>query len=201
MTLFKLLLQIARHPRGQLYYGAGPRLMSALRKRWIVFTNPRATIEFGEGVHVAPGFSVFIPHNGSFIVGPRTEFRRGFRAEIIGDAVVSIGADCVFSYYSLIQCSSRVDIGSKCAFGQSLAIFDGNHRYRDVSQPLQDQGFDLRPIRIEDRAVCLTKVTVTADLGERCVIGAHSFVNRPIPAFTMAAGVPAVVKEDLRAPA
>jgi acetyltransferase-like isoleucine patch superfamily enzyme len=114
---------------------------------------------------------------------------------------VKIGADCVFSYYSLIQCTSRVEIGDECAFGQSLAIFDGNHRYDDVTKPLQTQGFDLRPIKIEDRAVCLTKVTVTADLGERCVIGAHSFVNRPVPAFTMAAGVPAEVKQDLRTPA
>jgi acetyltransferase-like isoleucine patch superfamily enzyme len=150
---------------------------------------------------VGPGFTLYIPHNGTFIVGEKTEFRRGFRAEVIGDAVVEIGSNCIFSYYSLIQCSSRVEVGDWCAFGQSLAIFDGNHRYRDLSQPLQVQGFDLRPIRIEDRAVCLTKCTVTADLGERCVIGAHSFVNRPIPPFTMAAGVPAVVKEDLRAPA
>jgi acetyltransferase-like isoleucine patch superfamily enzyme len=195
------LLKLLRHPRQELYYGAGPKIMSALRKRWIVFTNPRAKIEFGPGVHVGPGFTLFMPHNGTFIVGPRTEFRRGFRAEVIGDAVVKIGADCTFSYYSLIQCTSRVEIGDECAFGQSLAIFDGNHRYRDLSQPLQTQGFDLRPIKIENRAVCLTKVTVTADLGERCVIGAHSFVNRPIPAFTMAAGVPAEVKEDLRAPA
>lgn len=175
--------------------------MSALRKRWVLFTNPHARIEFGEGVHLAPGFSLHMPHKGTFIVGARTEFRRGFRAELIGDAVVRIGAGCTFAPYGLIQCSSLIEIGDECAFGQSLAIFDGNHRYRDLSQPLQTQGFDLRPIRIENRAVCLTKCTVTADLGERCVVGAHSFVNRPVPAFTMAAGVPAVVKEDLRAPA
>lgn len=201
MRALKLLAKLLRHPREELHYGAGPRLMSALRKRWIVFVNPRARIEFGPDVHIGPDFSLHIPHNGTFIVGARTEFRRGFRAELIGDAVVEIGEDCVFGYYSLIGCTSRVEIGNKCAFGQSLAIFDGNHRYRDLSQPLQDQGFDLRPIRIEDRAVCLTKVTVTADIGERAVIGAHSFVNRPIPAFSLAAGVPAVVKEDLRAPA
>ena len=201
MNLIRLLWQLLRNPRGELYYGAGPRLASALRKRWIVFTNPRARIEFGDHVHVGPGFTLYIPHNGTFVVGPRTEFRRGFRAEVIGDAVVQIGADCIFSYYSLIQCTSRIEIGDECAFGQSLGIFDGNHRYRDLSQPLQTQGFDLRPIRIENRAVCLTKVTVTADLGERCVVGANSFVNRPVPAFTVAAGVPAVVKENLREPA
>ena len=197
----RLLFQLIRHPRTELYYGAGPRLMSALRKRWIVFTNPRAKIEFGPGVHVGPGFTLYIPHNGSFIVGARTEFRRGFRAEVIGDGVVKIGSDCMFSYYSLIQCTSRIDIGDECIFGQSLAIFDGNHRYKDITRPVQSQGFDLRPIKIENRAACMTKVTVTADLGERCLVGAHSFVHKPVPAFTVAAGVPAVVKEDLRQPA
>src|SRR5689334_18453756 len=106
MKTLKLLLQLLRHPRRQLYYGAGPKLMSGLRKRWIVFTNPQATIEFGEDVHVGPGFSIYIPHGGTFIVGARTEFRRGFRAEVIGNAVVKIGEKCIFSYYSLIQVTS-----------------------------------------------------------------------------------------------
>lgn len=65
--------------------------------------NPQATIRFGAGVHLGPGFSLHIPENGSFIVGPGVEFRRGFRAEVSNGGRVVIGANCTFSYYSVIQ--------------------------------------------------------------------------------------------------
>jgi acetyltransferase-like isoleucine patch superfamily enzyme len=191
----KLVLQLLRRPRWESQYGAGPRIRSAIRKWWVRFLNPHAEIRFGPGVHLAPGFSLWIPHGGSFIVGAGTEFRRGFRAEVVGDARVVIGENCVFSYHSLIQCSSSIEVGDWCAFGQSLGIFDGNHRYRDLEVPLVRQGFDYRPIRIDDGAVAMTKVTITADVGERAVIGANSFVNKPVPAFSVVGGVPAKVLE------
>jgi acetyltransferase-like isoleucine patch superfamily enzyme len=192
----------------QLYeinYGWGPRLMSALRKRWILLTHRHANIVFGRGVHVGPGFSVYIPENGTLIVGDGVEFRRGFRAEVVGRARVVIGARCVFSYYSLIQCSTSVEIGEGCGFGQSCAIFDGNHLFKDLDKPFMHQGFELRPIRIGKECGVLTKTTVIHDIGDRSQIGANSVVSKPIPAYCVAVGAPARVvdyfgPEDQRPP-
>jgi acetyltransferase-like isoleucine patch superfamily enzyme len=41
----------------------------------------------------------------------------------------------------------------------------------------------------------LSKVTIVADVGDRCVIGANAMVNRDIPPYTVAAGVPATVRD------
>jgi acetyltransferase-like isoleucine patch superfamily enzyme len=207
-----LLGKIRRRARSeidrQLYevgYGWGPRLMSAIRKRWILLSHPHADIRFEGPVHIGPGFSLYIPQPGSFIVGPDVEFRKGFRAEVTGGGRVVIGARCIFSYYSLIQITGSLEIGEGCGFGQSCAIFDGNHNFKDLTQPFVKQGFELRPIRIGDECGVLTKTTVLADIGDRAQVGANSVVVNPIPAYTVAVGAPARVvsyfgPEDQRPP-
>ena len=55
------------------------RVGSWLRKQWVLVRHPHANIRFGRGVYLGPGFSVFIPDEGTLIVGDRVEFRRDFR--------------------------------------------------------------------------------------------------------------------------
>jgi len=186
--------RLRRYVRGGLWrigYGWGPRIMSELRKRWVLLSHPHANIVFEGPVHIAPGFSLYIPGPGSFIVGPGVEFRRGFRAEVANAGRVVIGARCTFSYYSLIQIIGSLEIGEGCGFGQSSAIFDGEHLYQDLDKPFMKQGFELRPIRIGKECGILTKTTILNDIGDRCVIGANSLVIDPIPSYTVAVGAPA----------
>jgi acetyltransferase-like isoleucine patch superfamily enzyme len=180
-------------------YGPGPRLTSALRKRWVLFRHPHADVRFDGPVHLGPGFSLHIPTNGSFHVGPGVEFRRGFRAEIAGDGRVTIGAGTVFTYDVVLQCSTSIDIGERVMFAQGALVVDGNHRFRDVDEPVTAQGYDFRPIHIGDDAAIMAKCTVIADVGERTFVGANSVVTRDLPPFVVAAGVPARVVEELRA--
>jgi acetyltransferase-like isoleucine patch superfamily enzyme len=173
-----------------LYVG-GPRLMSRLRKRWVVLRHPWADISFTEPVYLGPRFSLHMPHGGTFRVGPGVEFRRGFRAEIGPDARIEIGAGSVFTYDVLMQCSTSIVVGERCMFGQATIVIDGNHRFRDLDRPMLAQGYDFTPITIADDATVTTKCTIIADLGERAFIGANSVVTRPVPPFCVAAGIPA----------
>lgn len=175
----------------RLGYVWGPRLMSAIRKRWVLLRHPHADIRFGKHVYVGPGFSLHMPDGGQFIAGDGVEFRRGFRAEVGPRGRIAIGPRSVFTYYVLMQCSTSIEIGARCMFGQSTIVIDGNHRFRDLTKPMLDQGYDYTPIRIEDDVTVTTKCTIIADLGERAVIGANSVVTKPIPAFTVAVGAPA----------
>jgi acetyltransferase-like isoleucine patch superfamily enzyme len=179
----------------QLGYGWGPALRSWLRKQWILLSHPHANIVFEGPVHIAPGFSLYMPGPATLIVGPNVEFRIGFRAEIVGSPTVKIGARCVFSYYSLIQTLSDITIGEGCGFGQSFGLFDGNHNFRDTGTPFFDQGFDVHPITIGHDCAILTKTTVLSDVGDHAVIGANSVVTKPIPAYSVAVGAPAKVIE------
>ena len=174
-------------------YRAAPRLASDLRRLAISATHRHCRVEFAGPVRLGPGFHLEIPDRGSFLVGAGVDFRRGFVCEISGDGVVRIGAGSVFTSNMLIQCSTSIEIGQGCVFGQSTLIVDGSHRFKDLHRPVLEQGYDYRPVRIGDGATVMTKCTILADVGDRAFIGANSVVTRPIPPYCLAVGAPARV--------
>jgi acetyltransferase-like isoleucine patch superfamily enzyme len=174
-----------------LGYARGPMLMSWLRQRWVIARHPMADIRFGHNVYLGPRFSLFIPDEGSFIVADGVESRRDFRAEVEGHGRITIGAGTVFTYSVLIQCTTTMDIGERCMFGQTTILLDGQHRFRDLTRPMLEKGYDFKPLRIEDDAVITTKCTIMANVGRRAFVGANSVVTNPIPAYTVAVGAPA----------
>jgi acetyltransferase-like isoleucine patch superfamily enzyme len=189
-TLKARLAELVR----RLGYFVLPRLASELRKRWVILRNPHAHIEFRGPVYLGPGFSLYMPHGGHFIVGPLVEFRRNFRAELASaDARLEIGASSRFTYDVLIQCSTTIEIGEHCMFGQNAFLVDGNHRFRDLDRPMLEQGYDFRPLKIEDHVTVLTKCTILADLGYRAMVAAGAVVNKPAPPYCVVGGIPARV--------
>lgn len=182
--------RLVRLPR-DLGYIKGPRLASALRKAWVKARNPHATIEFGERCYLGPGFSLHIPFSASFIAGRGVEFRRGFRAELARGAEVLIGDETQFTYGVVVQCGRSIEVGDRCMFAQASAIFDGNHRFRELERPVAEQGYDLRPVRIDDDVVVGSKCTIIASIGARTFVGANSVVTRDLPPYVVAVGAPA----------
>jgi acetyltransferase-like isoleucine patch superfamily enzyme len=173
-------------------YFRGPFLMSWLRKRWVHFRNPHADIRFGRHTYLGPGFSLHMPFGGTFITGEGVEFRRNFRAELEGpDARIEFGTRSVCTYDVLMQCSTSIEVGERCMFGQSTIVIDGNHRFRDLDRPMLEQGYDFTPIRIEDDATITTKCTIIANVGRRAFVGANAVVAQPVAPYTVAVGVPA----------
>lgn len=174
----------------------GPRVMSRLRKWWAIARNPHADITFTEPLYIGPGFSLHMPHGGKIVVGPYVEFRRGFRAEIDGSGVLTIGAGSVFTNNVLIQCGRSIEIGERCMFGQSALIVDGNHNYKDLDMPMLAQGYDFHPVVIEDDVTTTTKNTIVgARIGTKAFVGANSVVLGDLPPYTLCVGAPARVVE------
>lgn len=178
-----------------LRYRSGSRLATFGRKLLIRMTHTHCRVEFLGPVRLGPGFALDIPDRGTFTVGPAVDFRRGFVCEISGDGRVTIGAGTTFTSNTLVQCTTSIDIGEHCNFGQSTQIVDGNHRFRDPDRPVREQGYDFRPIVIGDDVWVFGKSTVVHTIGERAIIGSNSVVTRPVPAFCLAAGAPAQVVE------
>jgi acetyltransferase-like isoleucine patch superfamily enzyme len=190
----KRLARFVRNLPWRIGYGKGPRIMSRLRKWWVLYRHPLGTVRFEEPVYLGPGFSLHMPGEGTFIVGPGTEFRRGFRAEISGNGRIVIGSNVVFTYDAVIQCGTSVEIGDRCQFGQATMIVDGNHKYGDLGRPFLGQGYDYSPVRIADDVTIMTKCTIIgASLETRVIVAAGAVVTKDAPAYTVVGGIPARV--------
>src|SRR5438445_2284558 len=178
----------------QLAYIDGPRQLSRLRLLSVLATHRHARVSIAPSAWLGPRFALFIPDHGTLTIGEHVQFRRGFTCEISGDGRVTIGDRTVFTSDALIQCSTSIDIGPDCAFGQALLVVDGNHRFRDLDVPMLSQGYDFRPVTIGAGTAITSKCSVIgASIGERVFIGANSVVTKDIPSFCLAIGAPAKV--------
>lgn len=170
------------------------RVGSSWRQLEVQATHRHCEVRFRGPCYLGPGFSLTIPGRGSLDVGTGVEFRRGFTCEIAGTGRVTIGAGTVFTYDTIIQCSTAVDIGERCMIGRAL-IADGNHRFRDLDLPVAAQGYDFRPVSIGDETLVTTHAVITASVGRRSFVAANSVVTRPMPDFSLIGGAPARVLE------
>jgi acetyltransferase-like isoleucine patch superfamily enzyme len=110
--------------------------------------------------------------------------------------VVRIGEGTFLNQQVMIASMNLVEIGSDCMFANGCFVTDANHRFDDPGRPITWQGFTTKgPTVIADNVWCGAHVVVTSgvSIGERCVIGANSVVTESIPAYSIAAGVPARV--------
>jgi len=112
----------------------------------------------------------------------------------IGDNV-NISSNCeVFS-------SNRLTIGDDTVIGAySYLLSGGEYDYNDPRRFSEQSGMNTRgELSVGPDCWLGARVTVldAASIGERCVIGAGAVVSRPIPARSLALGVPARVVKNL----
>lgn len=179
----------------KLRYEALARLGSDARKLGIRLTHRHCRVEFQGPVYLGPGFRLHIPERGTLVIGPGVDLRRRFYCEISGDGLVVIGGGTTFTSDAMIQCSTSISIGERCAFSQSTLIVDGSHGFRDHTLNWAEQPNEHRSIAIGHGVLVNAKCTILNDIGDGAVIGANSVVTRPIPHHCLAAGVPARILE------
>jgi acetyltransferase-like isoleucine patch superfamily enzyme len=158
-------------------------------------THQHAHVSFGKQVRVGPRFDLRILDRGSFVVGPRVEFRSQNTFEIAGEGLVQIGAGCIFSWNTVVQCTTSVVFDDDVVLSTGVVVVDGNHRFRDPTTHFLRQGYDFRPIHFGAGSLVLAQSVVIADVGEHAVVGANAVVTKPVPAYCLAVGTPARVVE------
>ncbi len=119
------------------------------------------------------------------------------------DGDIRIGDNTNIAMSCFIQSGRTVTIGKKVLFGAYCYVIGGGDHASDRTDiPVMDQGQVIRGIDIEDH-VWLgadAKVVDGVRIGRDAIIGAGAVVNRDVPAWSVAAGIPARVLRDRRAP-
>jgi acetyltransferase-like isoleucine patch superfamily enzyme len=114
------------------------------------------------------------------------------------EGTLSLGDKSVLARGVSINCYLDVEIGDCALIADNVYISDFDHNFADPDIPIKDQGIAKSRVRIGRDVWLGTKVTVTRGvrIGEGSVVGANSVVTHDLPAYSVAAGVPACVLKD-----
>jgi acetyltransferase-like isoleucine patch superfamily enzyme len=173
------------------------------KRRWYE-RNHRLARRFRIDRHAARG-GFFVRHpvegeilealdEGRLTIGEGTLLEPGCWLTLAPEATIEIGAGCFLNRGTMIAAYGSVKIGDHVMFANGCFVGDADHRFDDPELPITWQGFTSKgPVEIGDNCWfgvhCAVASGVT--VGERCVIGSNSVVNRDLPARTICAGVPA----------
>lgn len=129
---------------------------------------------------------------GRFILGQGNGFLKYCEIEILR-GTLTIG-NSTFSNRDLkIVCMNKGQIGDHCAFGDSIQIYDHDHRFSSSEWTIRRQGYQSGPVIIHNnvwvgaRAIILKGVTI----GDNAIIGAGAVGTKDGPSNAIVGGVPA----------
>lgn len=138
--------------------------------------------------------------------------RRGYGRLIIGkwvhigqgntirchEGTLRIGDKCVFGKDNTVNCYLDVEFGATTIVADWVYVCDFDHVFADITVPIKDQGIVKSPVRVGPDVWIGTKVSVLrgTTVGQGSVLAAHCLVNRDIPPYSVAVGVPARVVRD-----
>lgn len=114
---------------------------------------------------------------------------------------IKIGDNCSINSFCHISGNGGVEIGNDVRIATQCVIISANHNFGATDIPITFQGETAEKIVIEDDCWLGAGVKVLAGvkIGKGSVIGAGSVVNKDIPPYSVAIGVPAkVIKSRLR---
>lgn len=112
---------------------------------------------------------------------------------------ISIGDGTIIFERAHITCLDKITIGKNVLTGKSILITDNSHgdsSYESLSIPPIDRPLHSKgPVVIEDNVWIGEKASIMpgVKIGKGAIIAANSVVTKDIPAFSIAAGVPARV--------
>lgn len=131
---------------------------------------------------------------GRLTIGEGTLLEPGCWLTLAPEGRIEIGAGCFLNRNVMIAAQASVTIGDHTMLANGCFVGDAEHRYDDPSKPVTWQGFTSKgPVRIGANCWFGVNCAVTSgvSVGDRCVVGANSVVNRDVEAGTIAAGAPA----------
>lgn len=148
--------------------------MSVLTKKWGVICRVKRTIYKAM-------------YKERLRIDSSVTFRNGFHILIENEATVLIGHNVFFNNDCSINAMNSIVIGNNCLFGENVKIYDHNHRFRDNTIPISEQGFSVAKIEIGDNCWIGTNVVVLkgAKIGNHCVIAAGTIVDFYVPDETI----------------
>jgi acetyltransferase-like isoleucine patch superfamily enzyme len=152
-------------------------------------------IRLGDSVVIEKGAMLIAHGPGSSIgIGHRTWLCYNCILDT-SDGWIKLGSDCTVNSFSILYGNGGLDIGNGVRIAPHTVIASMNHIYEDPDIPIFKQGIQSEGIKIEDDVWigAGAKVLDGVIIGKGSVVAAGAVVTKNIPAYSIAAGVPAKV--------
>lgn len=132
------------------------------------------------------GWKILFPN--AFKCGQHTCFYPKTHIVIEKDGKIEIGSNCFFNRNCSINSMGKISIGDNCIFGENVCIYDHNHKYRDNSELIRKQKFNIKGIKIGNNCWIGSNVTILAgvEIGDNVVVGANTLVCKSISTNSVA---------------
>jgi len=156
--------------------------------------NPRK-IKLGSSVVIERYARLFAYGDSAEIIIQDNAYIHSYALIKADNGKIRIGKNCTVNDYSILYSHGDLIIGDDVHIAAHVVIVPMNHIYQDPEVPISQQGISKIGVTIEDdvwigvSAVILDGVKI----GKGAVIGAGAVVTKSVPAYSVAAGVPAVV--------
>jgi acetyltransferase-like isoleucine patch superfamily enzyme len=201
------------------FYGSAHRKFELFRGNIVRWRGAQAGTHFGLGLstrvlypaclsvgdHVTIGDYSYLDcySNRGVKIGHHTSFDRNLWLSC-GGPEGGVQGFFEIGDHSYVGCNAVIGaggggiiIGSNVLIGQSVNMHSERHVFLDPSMLIREQGISYQGILIEDDVWIGSKATILDGVvvGRGAVIGAGAVVTKSIPAYGIAVGVPAKVKD------
>jgi acetyltransferase-like isoleucine patch superfamily enzyme len=191
-TIPHLLNVLAR-----MAYGRYSTARARLAARWWGVTLGRKSTFLGQPLFRRhPGSRIAFGANCAFNSSPGSNLigvnHRCMISTLNEGADITIGDDCGFSGV-VIACARKISLGRNVRCGSNTMIMDTDWHWNDPRVEAD------APVAIGDDVWLSVNVTVLkgVTIGEGTLVGAGSIVTKSLPAYVVAAGIPARVLRTL----
>ena len=120
---------------------------------------------------------------------------RGVDVKVHGTGKTTVGKRAYIGPYTCLSGYGDITIGDDCLIASHSSLYAHNYNYQAGDQPIREQGYTYKGIRIEDNCWLGSGVRVLdgVTIGTGSIIGAGSVVTKDIPPNSIAVGTPAKV--------
>lgn len=144
----------------------------------------------GNGLEV--GANVGFKHLETFQIGNNVFIGESVYLQGRLDGVAKIGDGCWIGPQAYLD-ARNLELGKHVGWGPGAKVLGSEHTAIPIDEPVISTTLRCKPVVVEDWADIGTNAVILPGvrIGKGAIIGAGAVVNKDIPQFTVAAGVPA----------
>lgn len=165
-----------------------------VRKLINKFLTKNRSISLDKTVKVYPNVILETNYGGSIEIGKNSELLYGVILMTYGGKI-KIGNSCSINPYTVLYGHGNLTIGDNVLIAGHVLIIPANHRFSDISVPINQQGENKKGIVIKDNvwigAGC--KILDGVIIEEGSIIAAGSVVTKNVKSNSIVGGVPATL--------